>query len=440
MYSGTLARNPIVKQALFLMGGTLYKLGSLLFLILIVSVTPFASDNMNWPCFHGPKRDNLSAETGLLQAWPEDGPELLWTAAGIGDGYSTVSIAGDRIFTAGMIDKQTYVIALDLSGKKLWQKLNGQSWQASERQSWAVPYAGSRATPTVDGGTVYHLSDLGRLTALHVRTGEEQWHIEIMKVFKAERPEYGYSESVLIHGDALFCCPAGDDGYIVALDKNTGSTLWANTDIKDAVGNCSAVIARIDNTPQLITLSASRILSFDPKNGHLLWDFPFANNRENNVADVVVSDGLVCASTGYGKGCILLRPKRQPGGKFSIEAVWTSELLDNHHGGMLLVDGFLYGAGHEARGWFCLDFKTGAQKWQTRGKGSLTYADGHLYCFDERGTMALVKASPEKYTPVSSFRLPRGGEGPYWAHPVVCGGRLYLRHSDQLYAYDIRKD
>ena len=417
----------------------MYKLRFLLFFILIVSVVPFAADNKNWPCFHGPKRDNLATETGLMQAWPQDGPKLLWIASGIGHGYSTVSIEDNRIFTAGMIEKQTYVIALDMSGKQLWQKLNGQSWEAAEYQSWAVPYAGARGTPTVDSDTVYHLSELGRLTAFDVRTGDERWHINIMETFKAERPEYGYSESVLILGKSLICCPAGKEGYIVALDKGTGRTLWTNTDIKDAVGNCSVILARIDDHQQLITLSATRILSFDPNNGRLLWDYPFANKRGNNVADIIVSNGLVYASTGYGKGSILLQPKRQADRKFSVKPIWISELLDNHHGGVLLVDGFLYGAGHEARGWFCLDFKTGAKRWQTHGKGSLTYADGHLYCLDERRTMALVKVTPEKWDQVSSFRLPQGGKGLHWAHPVVCGGRLYVRHSGELYAYDIRK-
>ena len=411
------------------------KLRFVLILFLIVSVVPFSADNNNWPCFHGPKRDNLSTETGLLQAWPQDGPELIWTASGIGTGYSTVSIADGRIFTAGMIDKQTHVIALDLRGKKLWQKLNGQSWEAEEFQTWAVPYAGARATPTVDGDTVYHLSELGRLTAFDVQTGEERWSVDIMKTFNAEKPEYGYSESVLILGEVLFCCPAGEEGYIAALDKKTGDTLWANNDIKDAVGNCSPVLVDIENQQHLITLSASSILSFDPDNGRLLWQYPYANSRENNVADVIVSDGLVFASSGYGKGSILLEPKKQADGSFSVNPVWTTELLDNHHGGVVLLDGFLYGAGTEARGWFCLDFKTGAQKWQTRGKGSLTYADGHLYCFDERGTMSLVKAVPEKYDQAGSFQVPKGGEGLYWAHPVVCGGRLYVRHSDKLYAY-----
>ena len=415
-------------------------IGFILLFILMISVLPFSAENSLWPSFHGPKRDNISAETGLLQAWPQDGPKLLWTASGLGHGYSTVSIADGRIFTAGTIDKQTYVTALDLSGKKLWQKLNGQSWEAAPYQTWAVSYAGARATPTLDGNTAYHLSELGQLTAFDVQTGEESWSVNIIDTFKAEIPEYGYSESVLIHEDSLFCCPAGEDGYFVALDKTTGETLGATMGIRDPVGNCSLVPASLDNHPQLITLSASRILSFDLKDGDLLWSYPFLNKRENNCADVTVSENYVYATTGYGKGCTLLRLQKQADGSFSVKPVWTSELLDNHHGGVVLVDGYLYGAGSEARGWFCLDFKTGAQKWKTRGKGSLTYADGHLYCLEETGTMSLVKATSEKYDQVSSFKVPRGGEGFFWAHPVVHDGRLYVRHSDNLYAYDIQSD
>jgi len=373
-----------------------------------------------------------------MQTWPEEGPKLLWTTSDIGFGYSSVAIVGDRIFTAGMIDRQTYVTALDMMGKQIWQRLNGQSWQASKRQTWAVPYAGSRATPTVDGQTVYHLSELGRLAAFDSRTGEERWNVELLKTFDAERPEYGYSESVLIHGDKLFCCPAGQAGYIVALDKKTGRTLWTNTDVKDAVGNCSVVIATLDGVEQVVTMSANRVLSFDPENGRLLWQFDFGNKRENSCTDVIVSNDLVYASSGYGAGCILLRPERQGDGNFSVELAWRSDLLDNHHGGVLLLDGYLYGAGHESRGWFCLDFRTGDKRWQAPGKGSLTYADSRLYCLDERGTMSLVKATPEKCDEISSFRPPRGGKGLFWAHPVVCRGRLYIRHAEQLSAYDIQ--
>jgi len=415
----------------------MYHHSFLLLLVLNLSVTALAGDKNFWPCFHGPQRNNLAADTGLMQAWPQDGPELLWTASGIGHGYSSVAIVGERIFTAGMIGKQTYVTALSLSGKQLWQRLNGKSWEASERQPWAVPYAGSRGTPTVDGDTVYHLSELGRLTAFDFHTGEQRWHKELLETFNAERPEYGYSESVLIQGDILFCCPAGSAGYMVALEKGTGRTLWANTDIKDAVGNCSPVFAEIDGIEQVVTLSANRVLSFNPKDGRLLWDYAFGNKRQNNVTDVIVNKGLVYASSGYGRGSILLRPQRQANGRFVVKSVWTSDLLDNHHGGVLLLNGHLYGAGHEARGWFCLDFNTGRKMWQSPGKGSLTYADGRLYCLDERGTISLVKATSESWGEVSSFRIPRGGKGLYWTHPVICGGRLYVRHSDQLFAFDI---
>ena len=416
---------------------------SLRFMLIIILSAPIiaqAGDKTGWPCFHGPERNNLSSETGFLQAWPDEGPRLLWTNSDIGHGYSTVAIVGDRIFTAGMIKKQTYVTALDMAGKKLWQSLNGQSWEASARQSWAVPYSGSRGTPTVDGEVVYHLSELGRLVAFDIETGKERWHLELLKAFGAERPEYGYSESVLIHGDKLFCCPGGEKGYAAAFEKGTGRMLWANTEIKDPAGNCSAIIATINGVEQIITMSQKRVLSFEPEKGRLLWQFEFGNKRENSCTDVIVSDGLVFASTGYGGGCILLRPKRLADSKFSVEQVWKSELLDNHHGGVVLLDGHLYGAGHESRGWFCLDFKTGGKLWQGSGKGSLTYAEDRLYCLDEKGTLSLIGATNQKWDQVSSFRMPRGGRGLYWAHPVVYDGRLYVRHSEQLFAYDIRKN
>jgi outer membrane protein assembly factor BamB len=418
----------------------MYRIKFLFLFIFSVPVVAFANDKTDWPCFHGSDRNNLSSDTGLLQEWPDDGPELLWTNSDIGHGYSSVAIAGDRIFTAGMINKQTYVTALDITGKKLWQSLNGRSWQASARQTWAVPYAGSRCTPTVDGDTVFHLSELGRLAAFDVQTGREKWDVDILKTFDAEQPEYGYSESVLIYGDKLFCCSAGDKGYIVAIEKDTGKTVWAGEQIKDAVGNCSAIVADIEGIKQIITMSANRVLSFDIENGRLLWQYPFANKRENNCADVIVSDNLVYASSGYGGGSILLRPQKQADGKFTVEPVWQNELLDNHHGGVLLLDGYLYGTGHEARGWFCLDFKTGKQMWNSPGKGSLTYADERLYCLDEKGIISLVKATHEKWEQINSFKLPRGDKGLFWAHPVVCGGRLYVRHSDKLFAYNIRED
>jgi outer membrane protein assembly factor BamB len=389
----------------------------------------------NWPCFHGQDRTNKSTETGLLKKWPEAGPELLFTISGLGEGYSSVSIADGFIFTSGMTDKQTYVYAFDLNGKQLWKKSNGQSWETT--LPWATTYTGTRSTPTYDNGLVYHLSELGRLAAFESRTGKEIWNIELKDRFEAGIPEYGYTESVLTDGNNLYYSPGGKKGYIVCLDKNTGSLVWANTDIQDpVVGNSSLIIFDYGGYRQIAGLTGRSIFGLDSKTGELLWIVEFLNPNENNIADPIFYDGYLFASSGYGKGSILLKLEVS-GNKIIPKTIWQTELMDNHHGGVILHNGYFYGSGHNSRGWFCLDFMTGKEMWKTGGKGSLTYADGMLYILDERGTMILVRATPEKYDQVSSFEVPSGGKGLYWAFPVVCCGRLYVRHTDKVFVYDI---
>jgi outer membrane protein assembly factor BamB len=402
------------------------------------------NNGAEWPCFHGPKRENKSLETGLIKTWPENGPELMWTASGLGKGYSSVSVGNGRIFTAGMIERNTYLIALDMKGKELWRKLNGESWQASGRsRRWAGSYAGSRSTPTIDGETVYHISEMGDLTAFEAGTGKEKWKLNVRTKFEAPRPKYGYSESLFILDDRLFCQAGGTKGFVVALNKKDGTVIWANTEINDPIGYSSFVLARIGEVDQLISLSAARIFSVKPDSGKFLWKYAFANKRNNNCTDVIIHKEMVFAATGYGKGSTLIKPEKKEDGKedgtFTVRKVWESKLMDNHHGGVVLLDGFLYGAGSEAKGWTCMKFDTGEKKWQSPGKGSLTYADGHLNCYDENGAMSLVKANPEKWDLAGSFTVPKGGSGKYWAHPAVCGGILYVRHAEKLYAYRIKE-
>jgi outer membrane protein assembly factor BamB len=405
--------------------------------LLLAAPVPGA-DAPDWPCLHGPDRDNRSTETGLLKEWPEGGPKRLWAAGGIGTGYSSVSVAGGMIYTAGTIDGTTFVTALDTGGKIRWQKPNGRSWKAGPRQRHAVGYSGARGTPTHDAGRVYHLAEQGRLTAFDDASGHEAWTLDLFKTFDAGTPEYGLSESVLVLGDRLLCCPGGAKGFIVCLEKATGRTVWANADVPGEVAYNSLVPADLAGRRQVLGMSSSVVFGADAATGELLWTADHANYRDNNITDPIPYRGHVFASSGYGKGCILVRLAAAAGGGVRAETVWSSKLMDNHHGGLLRVGGHVYGAGHEAKGWFCLDFMTGKPAWNVSGKGSLTWADGMLYCLDEAGTMTLVRATPERYEAVSSFRAPKGGDGLHWAHPVVCGGRLYVRHGERLFAYDIR--
>ena len=394
-----------------------------------------AQNNSDWPNFHGEDRLNKSSEKGLLKEWPEEGPEMIWIISGLGEGYSSLSIAEGLIFTAGMIDGKTYVFAFDLNGKLVWKKPNGQSWETT--RSWARGYSGSRSTPTYDDGVVYHLGELGQLTAYDCTSGNEIWSKDLHRQFEADIPEYGYSESVFIEGDHLYCCPAGKKGYIVCLDKNNGELIWTNTDVPGTVGFSSLILFNHGEYRQIAGLSSNCVFGVDSKTGKLLWKVNFENSRSNNVADPIYYDGYIFASSGYGKGCILIKLNTS-GSNITPKIVWQTDLMDNHHGGVILHNGYLYGSGHEARGWFCLEFMTGKQMWKSEGKGALTYADDMLYCLDERGKMTLVSASPDKYVATGTLSVPSGGKGMHWAHPVVCDGKLYIRHTDKLFAYDIK--
>jgi outer membrane protein assembly factor BamB len=393
-----------------------------------------AQKTFEWPCFHGLDRTNKSSEINLMKEWPKDGPTLKWTAPGLGEGYSSISIAGGLIYTAGKNSNQTYVFCFDLEGKPVWKKPNGDAW--STTLSYASSYTGGRSTPTYDNGIIYHLGEMGRLTAFDAKTGNEIWHRDLVHDFEAEIPTYGYAESVLIDGDHLYVRPFGKKGFQVCLNKHNGELIWANTEIGGKPGFSSMVIDDFGGYHQIVGSVGNCYYSVDTQTGKLLWKAEIANQRELNITDAIVYKDYIFLSSGYGKGSILYQLKSS-GNAIVPEIVWQSALMDNHHGGVILHNGFLYGAGDNSRGWFCLDFMTGKQFWKTEGKGSITYADGMLYLLDERGSMKLVKAVPDKFELAGEFKVPKGGEGMYWAHPVVCQGTLYIRHADKLYAYDI---
>jgi outer membrane protein assembly factor BamB len=263
------------------------------------------------------------------------------------------------------------------------------------------------------------------------------WSRDIANDFEAVVPEYGYSESVLVDGEKLFVRPSGKKGYQVCLNKKTGATLWATTGIPGTEGYSSFIIKEYGGYRQIIGSSSNCYYGVDTKSGKLLWKVDFANQRELNVADAISYNEYVFISSGYGKGSMLFKLKPSANG-LAPETIWQTELMDNHHGGVILYNGCLYGSGTNSRGWYCLDFLTGKQMWKTDGKGSVTFADGMLYMLEERGIMKLVKAASDRYEKISEFKVPSGGEGMYWAHPVVCGGRLYIRHWDKIFVYDIK--
>lgn len=387
-----------------------------------------ASEAAAWPRFHGPKGDNRSADAGLLQRWPEKGPRLVWSAEGIGYGYSGVSIAGGRVYTAGNVGDRTVLTALDMAGKTLWQADVGPAWDKE--------YPGTRATPTLDGDRLYYETPLGDVVCLETGRGKRIWGLNILEQFGSQHLRWGQAESLLVDGSQVICSPGGPHA-VVALDKMTGKVIWKSPSAGDLAGYASPTLAERRGLRMILTMTARAMIGVNADTGELLWRFEHVTPWDENIMMPIYHDGHVFVST-MSTGSVLLRIKVD-GKRASVEEVWRNDDLDNHHGGVLLEGGHLYGSSTSGQ-WMCLDWKTGRTVYQQRGvgKGSLTWADGMLYTLGERGTMALVKATPEAHDVISRFRVPEGGEGPFWAHPVVCGGRLYLRHADRLFAYDVQ--
>jgi len=389
-----------------------------------------AADLPSWPQFHGAKADNLSTETGLLKQWPETGPKLLWTAKGIGGGFSSVAIVDGLIYTAGNLDGKTTITALDLDGKIQWQIANGKAWTGD--------HPGTRGTPTIDGSRLYHESPHGEVLCAEAKTGKEIWRLNILEKFNSRNIPWALAESLVIDGKRVICSPGGKETAVVALDKMTGETVWKSPSAGDLIGYATPAIAEHQGLRMILTMTAKALIGVNADDGDLLFRHEHITAYDVNALRPIFQDGHVFISSGYGSGSELLKVTVD-GKKAGVERVWATKDLDNHHGGVILLNGYLYGSCHSPK-WACLEWKTGKKMYAEKGvgKGSLTYADGMLYTLSERSKMGLVKATPEGHEVISQFSLPKGGEGPSWAHPVVCGGRLYVRHGDFLYAYDVK--
>jgi outer membrane protein assembly factor BamB len=368
-----------------------------------------------------------------LKEWPDEGPELLWTAEGLGHGFSTVSIASGMIYTAGNIEKDTIITALNMDGKILWQVKNGEAWTKD--------YPGTRGTPTIDGNRLYHESPVGNIVCLKARTGEKIWELNILEEFESKTATWALCESLLIDGNRLICCPGGPQTCMVALDKNTGTVIWKAPSTGELAGYASPIIAECQGLRIIITLTAKAMIGVNADTGELLWHVKHESYADENVLMPIYHDGCIFIST-LKAGSVKWRINVKDG-KASVEELWRTLELDNHHGGVVLVNGNLYGTStfKNSNLWVCLDWETGENKHMDEGvgKGSLMYADGMLYTLSEDRIMGLVRPMPDGSELVSSFNIPEGGEGKSWPHPVICGGRLYIRHSQFLYAYNVKE-
>jgi outer membrane protein assembly factor BamB len=446
----------------------------------VLSSSAFADD---WPQWQGPDRNAISNERGLLKEWTKDGPPLAWKITGLGGGYSTPSIAAGRVFGMSNRGDDEVIWALsEKDGKELWVTRIGPAFKQQAPQGKEGP----ACTPTVDGEMLYVEGLGGDVACLQVKDGKVIWQRSLTGGFGGRVPMWSYRESPLVDGDKVICTPGGQDATLAALDKLTGKTIWKSQVPGgpggpaggprgpgggpggpggpgggprgpgggpggfggSGAGYASAIAIDFDGQREYVQLTGKALVGVAASDGKFLWryDRP-ANGMGINCSTPVFHDGMVFASSAYGAGGGLVKLSKDANGGVKAEEVYSTRKLQNHHGGMIFLDGCLYGANGGNEGGFlvCLDFKTGNVLWDERDdaehrapKGSVALADGRLYYRTEKGIMLLVEPNPKQYIERGRFQQPDRSQQPAWARPVIANGKLYLRDQDLLLCYDVQ--
>jgi outer membrane protein assembly factor BamB len=399
-------------------------------LALLMMTAGNTAPEAEWPQWRGPLRNGISSATGLLKQWPEKGPAAVWSITNLGEGYGSLAIRADRIYVQGTKGAESAVFCLNRAdGKTIWSVSLGPKVDEGRGN-------GPRSTPTLDGDRIYVLTENGDLACLRERDGSRVWGKNILKEYGASNPRWLISESPLVDGNKLIVSPGGAGAGIVALDKMTGAEIWRAKELSDRAGYSSSILADVGGVRGYINFTSSAAVGVRASDGKLMWSYTNVANRTANCTTPIFADNKVFFSSAYNTGGALLNLTAQGGEVKAQEAYFTREMM-NHHGGMVLVNGYLYGFSNAIL--TCIEFNTGKVMWKDRsvGKGSLTYADGMLYLLGEKQLVGLAEANPNAY--VEKGRFPINDLGlDSWAHPVVLGGNLYIRNQNELTCYDVK--
>jgi outer membrane protein assembly factor BamB len=377
--------------------------------------------------WRGPYRNGNYPDINLLQAWPKGGPKLLWKISGLGEGYASVAVTQNQICTTGMINGSGLLFTYNLDGELLWKKSYGKEWSGS--------YPGARCSPVVVDDLIYIETAFGVIYTFKSDNGNVIWSKDLLKEFSAPNLQWGMVESLLIDGNRLYCTPAGFQVSLVCLNRFSGNTIWKSPGNGESAAYCSPLLVNHNGRKLIISMSQRSVFAVNAENGKFLWRFPHRTNWDIHANTPIYKDGYLYFFSGEGAGGAKLQLS-QDGSK--VTEIWRNKSLDSQIGGVVLVDGFIYGSGYLNGGWQCLDWKTGEVNYDYAklSRGNIICADGMLYCYGESGELILAKVNPNKFDIHGSLQI-KDGSGPHWSHPVIYKGRLYVRHGEVLLVYDI---
>jgi len=396
------------------------------FLILFVSLSIHANsqDATKW---RGTNSSGIYTVEKLLAQWPVEGPKILWSYTSLGQGFSSPVLANNKIYLNGLIDGQAVLFVLDQNGKELQQFKYGKEFVES--------YPGVRSTPTIVGDLAYLLTGHGKLTCLDLKTGKPVWVKDYIAQFEGSNITWGFTESILIDGEKLYCTPGGKKNNVMALNRMTGETIWSCPGLGELSAYCTPLLIKLPARQLLVTHMANHVVGIDAITGKLLWSFEHPNQWAVHPNTPIYSDGGLFVFSGYGQGGEKLKLSADGS---SVSKEWTIKSFDSRIGGAVLIDGYLYGSGDNGRSWQCIDWKTGEQKYASTevAKGVTIAANKMLIGYSEKGELFLADANPSALKIISKTKVALGTEQ-HWAHPVINKGVLYVRHGNTLIAYQI---
>jgi outer membrane protein assembly factor BamB len=397
------------------------------FLMIFSACSAENDDTSQW---RGPNRAGIYYEQGLLDSWPEKGPEMLWSFEGLGAGHTSAAIGLNRVFVTGMPDTLGVLYSLDLDGNLLWQKTYGTEWHLN--------YTGPRSTPVIAGNHLYLESGMGVVYCFDALSGNIIWEVDLLKRFGAGNIQWGMTESLLLDGDNIICTPGGEKHNVVALNRFTGETVWASPGYGEPAAYCSPVLVEHNKARLVVAMTATSIIGIDARTGEMYWRAEQRQRNKIHANTPVYSDGVIyCSSASAPENSGTLALRLSDDGK-QVEPLWRNESLQNLMGGIVLNNGYIFGSTYRTSDWYAVDISNGKDTLLTQDftGGAIVLADGLFYLYSESGEVALVKMDNETFNVRGRFSVPLGTDQ-HWAHPVIHNKRLYIRHGDALMVYDV---
>jgi len=394
-------------------------------LLIVVASAGYSQEPTHW---RGDTQNGIYQESALLRSWPVDGPDILWSFEGLGQGHSSPVVADGFIYTAGMIEGSGILFKFDLKGTLIWKQVYGPEFTES--------YYGTRGTPVIVGDEIYMESGIGSLYCLNTTDGSILWSKNLFEDFDGANIRWGLNETPVVDGDIIYATPGGKNYNVVALNRHNGELIWSSKGKGELSAYCTPLLFEHNGRKILATHTAEHLIGIDASTGEVLWSHGHINQYAVHANTPVYDKGFIFYFSGYGKGGGLLKLNMDGTG---VEELWFKETVDNRIGGAVVVDGYLYTSGDRAREWRCLELESGKEMYASKevGKGVVIFADGMLFCYSEKGELAMVDADPSGFKVLSKTKVSLGSEQ-HWAHPIIHDGVLYLRHGKAIIAYKVK--